>query len=147
MINKNKFPKEWYQENKEEIKKKRKVYYQNNKEEIKLKHTAYHRSHYGYALSLYRGIISRIKNDKNYKNVTLHFTKEEFINFLKNSNYNELHQEWIDNEYNFLFSPSVDRINPRKNYSLDNIQLLTIKENVTKSNLQRRTCPSCNHTW
>lgn len=52
-------------------------------------------------------------------------TLEEFREFCKKTNY-------IDNKGKTKDSATIDRINPTKGYSLDNIQILTLSENGYK---------------
>ena len=43
-----------------------------------------------------------------------------------------LYDRWVKSGYERDFKPSVDRIDYRKSYTFDNIQLMTCKENVDK---------------
>lgn len=45
-----------------------------------------------------------------------------------------LYFEWAMNGFNRWDSPSIDRIDPNKGYSLDNLQWLTFAENCEKNN-------------
>lgn len=52
-------------------------------------------------------------------------SKEEFINFTKNNDqFARLYKEWIQNGYKRTETPSVDRIDSTKGYTLDNIRWL-----------------------
>ena len=58
------------------------------------------------------------------------YTKEEFREWLfKNSNFDELYDNWVISDYNKWMKPSVDRIDDSKGYSFDNIRLVTWREN------------------
>lgn len=63
----------------------------------------------------------KLKN-KTYKNIIIEFTQPEY-------------KEWCLNNKKQILSlkkPSIDRIDTTKNYSLDNIQVIELKENVGK---------------
>lgn len=62
------------------------------------------------------------KKCKNYKNISIEFTREEFKNWCKKNEKTILS----------LKRPSIDRINNYKNYSLDNIQVIELKHNIRK---------------
>lgn len=68
------------------------------------------------------------------------FSFEEFKNFMEKEKYtyNNLRRIWIKNNYRRKFAPTIDRINGKKHYSLNNIQLLSFRENVRKSNRYER---------
>lgn len=138
----------WYQANKERVLKRQKEYYERNKVEISKRSKVYTRSYVGYAMRLYNNIKIRLKYDKSYVGKKLLFTKDEFLSFLNKSDYPRIHKNWCESNYTFLFAPSVDRINSHKDYSLDNIQILTISENAIKANnIDRKTCPFCHKCW
>ena len=46
--------------------------------------------------------------------------------------YAELYQAWVDSDYKSTLKPSVDRLNDYLPYSIDNMQLMTWKENKYK---------------
>jgi len=61
------------------------------------------------------------------------YTKEELTNFVrKNEKYRDMYDTWVKSWYDSSLKPSIDRINPKKWYSLDNIQLITWWENKLK---------------
>lgn len=61
------------------------------------------------------------------------YTKEYLHKkFLTDKKYLKLHKEWVESGYNKLKKPSIDRIDNTKPYSIDNIQLMTWKENNDK---------------
>ncbi len=51
--------------------------------------------------------------------------------------YHELHKAWAASNYNKNYTPSCDRINDYKPYTLDNIQLMTWEENKRKGEIDR----------
>lgn len=71
-------------------------------------------------------------NVKYYNNLKL-CNKQDFINkFIKDKNFNELHSKWIDLNCEYKFTPSIDRINKKSGYTLDNLQFITHSENCGK---------------
>lgn len=84
---------------------------------------------------LYHSIKNRAGKVGRYKNIKLLINWDDFYNFVsKNKQYNKIYKEWKDHEFWFPLSPSVDRIDNNGNYSLDNIQILSLKQNATKGN-------------
>jgi hypothetical protein len=67
------------------------------------------------------------------------YAKQDFVDFLlSNKKYINLHSEWVESGYENSLIPSVDRIDDYKGYSLDNIEVMTWKENRIKSNEDRK---------
>ena len=61
------------------------------------------------------------------------YSKEEFRDrVLSQPHYNALYKDWVKSWYNIDSRPSIDRLDDYKTYSLDNIQLITRKENNEK---------------
>lgn len=56
------------------------------------------------------------------------YEKENFKKFMK------LYNNWIQNNFNTKLSPSIDRINSEKGYTVDNIQWLSKSDNCKKYN-------------
>lgn len=65
-------------------------------------------------------------------------TKEEFFAWCKNfENLNvflTIYFDWAHNGFNRWDSPSIDRVDPAKGYTLDNLQWLSFAENCEKNN-------------
>lgn len=59
--------------------------------------------------------------------------QEMFINDVR---FNRLYGEWISSGYNYQLRPTVDRINCKKGYTLDNIHCLTWAENRYKQRME-----------
>lgn len=60
---------------------------------------------------------------------TLSELKDKYIESIE---YDILHTKWKESWYDKMLSPSIDRINPLLWYTLDNIQIMTFKENLDK---------------
>lgn len=66
-------------------------------------------------------------------------TREEFIKWcLSISNYRSFHRmykDWVNSNYSMRLTPSIDRIDNTKGYSIENIQWVTQGFNSSKGNL------------
>ena len=60
---------------------------------------------------------------------TLHELREWIV---KQPHFNRLVEEWIVSEFDPKKKPTIDRINPMKPYTWNNIQLMTVRENMQK---------------
>jgi urease alpha subunit len=99
------------------------------------------RPHYSIPISLQvlkTRMYSSIKRRSEEKSVP-YLSKEEFENFInKNSIILEnLYKNWKENKFLQKLSPSIDRINPKQEYTPSNIQFLTNAENTIKGNKER----------
>lgn len=55
------------------------------------------------------------------------FELEEWLT--KQNNFDELYSNWANSDYNKNLTPSIDRIDNSKSYTIDNIELVTWQEN------------------
>lgn len=91
-----------------------------------------------------QGLITRIYSDqkksaynRNYAPPT--YSKEMLREWLlTNLLFNQLYNNWILSNFNRWLTPSCDRKNDYKSYTLDNLQLVTWKENNDKSHKDRK---------
>lgn len=90
---------------------------------------------YAHMLARQRGVASHQTNGALGKDIC---TKEEFIAWCKDfDNLNvflTLYFEWAHNGFQRWDSPSIDRIDPKKGYTLDNLQWLSFADNCEKNN-------------
>ncbi len=79
-------------------------------------------------------LYSKMKERTRLKGLPkMDFTLEEFHQmFLYNEYFLHLHNNWRTSNYQRDNKPSIDRINPDKGYTKDNIQMMTWKENRLK---------------
>ena len=55
----------------------------------------------------------------------MHYTKQEMKDWAIANGFNELYNTYVNNDYDKSIIPSIDRIDVRKDFTLDNIQLIT----------------------
>lgn len=90
---------------------------------------------YAHMLARQRGVASHQSNGALGKDIC---TPEEFMIWCKDfDNLNiflAIYFDWAANGFNRWDSPSIDRIDPEKGYSLDNLQWLSFSANCEKNN-------------
>lgn len=90
------------------------------------------------------GLIKNIykkqkKSSKLRNHPTPSYTVEELIGWcLSQDIFHELHKDWVDNNYDRNFVPSIDRKDDYDSYHMDNIQLMTFKSNLDKAHSDTR---------
>jgi len=67
------------------------------------------------------------------------YTLDELFLFMMDNDYKNMHKIWVDSNYDMDLAPSIDRLYNNETYSLDNIQLITWKENNAKGNKELRS--------
>lgn len=83
---------------------------------------------------IYRNQILRQKR----RNIKVNYSWEEFKNkYINDKIYLDLYNKWVNNDYLKDLKPSFDRIDNKKDYSFDNLQILTWKENNDKGRKER----------
>ena len=97
----------------------------------------------GFLMRTYRNMLSRVSGIQ-YKKSHLYLgksilSKNDFYLWSKNSNeFRELFLNWKNENYNRKITPSIDRIDSSKGYSLDNIRWLTHSENSRLGSLKNK---------
>jgi len=70
-------------------------------------------------------------------------TKDEFLAWCKSKPqfiiFLVMWQEWYEDDFSLWSAPSVDRIDSKKGYTVDNIQWLTFSDNCIKNNRDPQT--------
>ena len=94
----------------------------------------------------YTEIVQRCTNPNNVRtnnyNGLEYCTREEFKSkFINDSQFLYTFEQWAIRNYDILYSPSIDRIDNTKGYTLDNIQVLTHSDNSSKD--QERVAVNC----
>lgn len=91
--------------------------------------------------SRYDGIKKRCtKHYKNQRYLKVYgsefISKTEWLEWCyKDNNYKKfinIYNQWVQNNFERKYAPSIDRINSSKTYTVDNIQWLTFSENCKK---------------
>ena len=96
----------------------------------------YFKTKNGWITQSYNSMIQRIKRKSMQK---IKMTKSEFKSFIESNNtFNILYENWKKSNYNKDLKPSVDRLEDYATYSINNIQIITWKENNEKGNIDRR---------
>jgi len=68
------------------------------------------------------------------------YTKEDFIKWcLCQKQFHDIFENWVNSNYNKWARPSVDRINDYIGYNMENIQIMTWKQNNEKSHIDRKS--------
>lgn len=79
---------------------------------------------------IYSNQVWRSKNRKNFP--PPNYSREDFYNWYMANGFMKLYNNWINKGMDKDYTPSGDRINSKKPYTLNNLQLLTWKENDLK---------------
>lgn len=88
----------------------------------------------GKAQAMWRGIVGRTNGHgrygDHYKKLGRQITREEFIAFVwRSKRYEKLYWQWHNSGFNSHLAPSVDRIDPTRGYSLQNIRIIAFGDN------------------
>ena len=76
-----------------------------------------------------------------YKDMCL-VGKDAFYQWaLESGEFHKLFEDYENNNYERKLSPSVDRIDPSKGYSFNNMEFVTMSENSRRSSVTRNRCP------
>lgn len=85
--------------------------------------------------TLYKSMLS---NSKKRGSSIPEQSIEEFREWLpKQKRFTNIILNWVDSNFNTYLAPSVDRIDEKKGYNLDNIRLITWVENMNLSHIDR----------
>lgn len=132
----------------EKILEKRRLYYANNKEKfavyareqrikhnkkIKLHKQAYYRTKRGLLFRIYGGMKKRILGYSKCPHLYIGkdiCDRESFYNWaVVNEAFNKLFNTWEQEKYIRKLVPSINRINSKLGYTLDNMEFITNSEN------------------
>lgn len=113
------------QKNKEIVSERRKKYRELRKTDLRQ-----------FLIFLHSIMRERVANKNNqhpaYEGLPICF-RDDFIAFgIDNKNLQNLYKQWQESNYEYFLTPSVDRVDNSKGYTLDNIQFITTIENIKK---------------
>lgn len=112
----------------------------------RISQSKYQRSVRGFLMHKHSSMKQRVSNSN--KSIQLAITKKEFVSLnINNPDYLRLHAEWVESNYHKWKTPSVDRISDDGNYSWDNIQWMTWRENWKKEMLRKGFDPDATHEY
>lgn len=101
------------------------------KEYMKIYNTEYAKSHRGLVKRIYK---HQIRNCLSRGHELPTYTEEELYNwYTNNSIHLKLHEQWLASNCDKNLTPSCDRLDNSKSYSLDNIELVTWQENKNRA--------------
>lgn len=97
----------------------------------------YEKTPKGFLVRTYRNMLSRVNGvtkNKNHLYLGLEILdKETFYKWsLVQDDFWDLFNDWIASNYDRRCTPSIDRIDSSKGYTLDNIQWITFSENCKR---------------
>ena len=92
------------------------------------------RTYNGLVTNLYAKIRERSRRNNRHND---EFTLGEFKAFVAQTNILRLYQRWAECGYQTNKRPSVDRIDPLRGYTFNNMQVITAKENRTKGDAEK----------
>lgn len=102
----------------------------------------YERTKKGKLMRNYRNMESRI-NGIQWRKAHLYegkelLSREEFYDWAMNQDsFHRLFDEWVMSGYDRKLSPSVDRVDSSKGYTIDNMEWVTHSENSRRGTLSR----------
>ena len=74
----------------------------------------------------------RIRSREQHKK-PIEYTQKELTVFLSTHDFSSMFKDWVASNYLEALTPSIDRLDDYKGYSLSNIQLITWDENRKKA--------------
>jgi len=90
----------------------------------------------GVVYSIY---VNQKKHSKKRGHAMPSYTSEELKDWLySQKKFHELYDKWRTSDYDMWLRPSCDRLDDYKPYTLDNLRVVTLKENVTRSYSDRK---------
>lgn len=90
-------------------------------------------------LGFIKRLYSNQKKSSTARNMELpSYTLDDLIQYMYSNGYKKYYDIWVSSNYNPDMAPSIDRKNSQISYTIDNLQLITWRENNTKGNKERR---------
>lgn len=83
-----------------------------------------------------KGILTNIYSSQKNRRLVSYSLTELHTKFLTDVKFDRLFNEWIKSKYNKDKKPTIDRINCKLNYTLENIQCITWADNRYKQRME-----------
>jgi len=116
-----------------------------NKRDDKRIYCSFHRKKItirAFLLNLYGNMKKRVQGKHGYLNLYKNkplVAKEVFLNWAQNHpTFLSLYKQWYMCNFNIKLTPSVNRIDSRRGYTLDNMEWLTFSQNCTLAHATRK---------
>lgn len=94
----------------------------------------YRRTVKGLLTNSYHKQIERCK--KNGRELPSYSLRELQDKFLNNKQFLKIYDNWVKSGYKYYDKPSIDRIDNTKSYTLDNLQILSWRQNRRKGDIE-----------
>lgn len=92
----------------------------------------YTRTRHGKIMVMYSAAKARCRSKDAYKDREVEMSISEFTEFVKTTEYYKIFNTWVDSGYKKMLSPSIDRIDNDKGYTINNIQIIPLIDNIKK---------------
>jgi len=94
----------------------------------------YEKTNKGFLVRTYRNMLSRVTGvtkNKNHLYLGLEILDKDYFYLwsLSNFDFNYLFTKWVESDYKRTLTPSIDRIDSKKGYTIDNVRWITFSEN------------------
>lgn len=131
------YARKYREKNREMLREKKREYRKTNREDLDKACEKYLRTKKGLIKSMYH---NQIKASKKSKIKTIDYTFDELEKWVYDQhNFEKLYNDWVSSRYHRRLKPSIDRIEHKKSYNLNNIQLTTSYYNCNiKGTLEAR---------
>lgn len=130
----------WVSNNSDRVKANKKRWVNTNKTKVRSYRRNYLKTKRGFMGNTYTNMDSRVKGRNKpwlYKGLDI-CTRQEFVEWTaSNRNFNLLFDIWERSGYDMKLTPSIDRINPNKGYTFDNMSWITHSENSQRGAFSR----------
>ena len=83
-----------------------------------------------------RGVLCNIYNGQKERRPVLYYLEDLISKFIDDKKFNRLFNEWVKSGYVKNRKPSIDRINFKKDYTIDNIEVKTWEDNRYKQRME-----------
>lgn len=111
-----------------------KEYHAKNRERVLRRQRRVYHSIDGHPKQLWGAMNNRVKRKASYRDRRIVFSRAEFLSWMESSReYKRAFLLWQAAYFDKAYTPTVDRIDNAKDYSLDNIQILPMGEHSRKS--------------